>query len=114
MSEKHKKAAKVSKIAKDSMPCNKPRRDVQGGKKSVVKACENGEEKIVRFGDANMEIKRDNPERRKNFRARHNCGESKSKLTAGYWSCKAWGMLPLVPFIGFIWNALNAAGGGTY
>jgi hypothetical protein len=90
MSDKHKKAAKASKIAKDSMPCNKPRRDVQGGKKSVVKACENGEEKIVRFGDANMEIKRDNPERRKNFRARHNCDESKSKLTAGYWSCKAW------------------------
>lgn len=90
MSEKHKKAAKAARIAKDKMPCNKPRRDIQGGKKSVVKACENGKEKIVRFGDANMEIKRDNPERRKNFRARHNCDEPKSKLTAGYWSCKAW------------------------
>jgi hypothetical protein len=90
MSDKRKKAASASKLHKDSMACNKPRRDIQGGKKSVVKACENGQEKIVRFGDANMEIKRDNPERRKNFRARHNCDEPKSKLTAGYWSCKAW------------------------
>jgi hypothetical protein len=90
MAEQRKKAAKAAKIAKDKMECNKPRRDVQGGKKSVVKACENGQEKIVRFGDANMEIKRDDPERRRNFRARHNCDEKKSKLTAGYWSCKAW------------------------
>lgn len=90
MADKARKAAKAAKIHKDSMPCNKPRRDVRGGKKSVVKACENGVEKIVRFGDANMEIKRDNPERRRNFRARHNCDEPKSKLTAGYWSCKAW------------------------
>lgn len=37
-----------------------------------------------------LEIKRDNPERRKNFRARHNCDEKKSKMTAGYWSCKMW------------------------
>ena len=90
MENKRKKAVKASKIDKDSMNCNKPSRDVRGGKKSVVKACENGVEKIVRFGDANMEIKRDNPERRRNFRARHKCDEPKSKLTAGYWSCKAW------------------------
>jgi hypothetical protein len=116
MSDKRKKAAKAAKIHKDSMPCNKPRKDVQGGKKSVVKACEGGKEKIVRFGDANMEIKRDNPERRKNFRARHNCDQKEkgSKLTAGYWSCRAWVMLPLVPAIGLAWNALNAGVGGTF
>ena len=90
MADKRKKAAKAAKIAKDKMPCNKPRRDVQGGKKSVVKACEAGKEKIVRFGDANMEIKRDDPQRRKSFRARHKCDEKKSKLSAGYWSCAAW------------------------
>jgi hypothetical protein len=45
---------------------------------------------IVRFGDPNMEIKRDNPERRKNFRARHNCAEAKDKTTPKYWSCAAW------------------------
>jgi hypothetical protein len=44
----------------------------------------------VRFGDPNMEIKRDNPERRKNFRARHNCSEAKDKTTPKYWSCAAW------------------------
>jgi hypothetical protein len=44
----------------------------------------------VRFGDPNMEIKRDNPERRKNFRARHNCSEAKDKTTPKYWSCAVW------------------------
>jgi len=50
----------------------------------------NGKVIKVRFGDPNMEIKRDNPERRKNFRARHNCAEAKDKTTPKYWSCKAW------------------------
>ena len=44
----------------------------------------------VEFGDPNMEIKRDDPERRKSFRARHNCDQKKDKTTAGYWSCKFW------------------------
>ena len=44
----------------------------------------------VEFGDPNMSIKRDDPEARKNFRARHNCDQKKDKTTAGYWSCKFW------------------------
>jgi len=44
----------------------------------------------VEFGDPNMEIKRDDPARRKAFRARHNCDTKKDKTTAGYWSCKFW------------------------
>lgn len=80
---------------KDKMKCNLPRRITKGEaghgrKKFVVKACSGGKEKIVMFGDANMEIKKDNPERRKNFRARHNCAEAKDKMSAKYWSCKAW------------------------
>ena len=80
---------------KDKMKCNSPRRITKveaghGRKKFVVKACSGGKEKIVMFGDANMEIKKDNPERRKNFRARHNCAEAKDKMSAKYWSCKAW------------------------
>jgi|TARA_Y100000015_G_scaffold34163_1_gene34411 hypothetical protein len=80
---------------KDKMKCNSPRRITKGEaghgrKKFVVKACSGGREKIVMFGDANMEIKKDNPERRKNFRARHNCAEAKDKMSAKYWSCKAW------------------------
>ena len=83
------------KIDKDKMKCNKPRylrKDERGSsnKKSVVKACKDGKEKIIRFGDANMEIKKDNPKNRKNFRSRHNCKNKKDKFTAGYWSCKAW------------------------
>jgi len=44
----------------------------------------------VEFGDPNMEIKRDDPGRRKNFRARHNCDNPGPKYKARYWSCKFW------------------------
>jgi len=46
--------------------------------------------KVVRFGDPNMEIKRDDPERIKNFRARHNCDNPGPKTKARYWSCFQW------------------------
>ncbi len=69
---------------------NKPRRDSDGGKKFAVAAKEGDKVRLVRFGDPNMRIKKSDPERRKSFRARHKCDEKKSKLTAGYWSCKAW------------------------
>jgi hypothetical protein len=49
----------------------------------------------VNFGDPNMEIKRDNPERRKSFRARHKCSEKKDRTKPGYWSCKMWGKTPV-------------------
>jgi len=78
------------KIDKSKMKCNSPRRQISGGKKSVVKACSGGKEKIIRFGDANMKIKKNIPSRRKNFRARHNCASASNKLSARYWSCKAW------------------------
>ena len=44
----------------------------------------------VEFGDPNMEIKRDDPARRKAFRARHNCDNPGPKWKARYWSCKFW------------------------
>lgn len=69
---------------------NKPKRTPGGPKKSAVLAKENGKIALVRFGDPNMTIKKHIEGRRKNFRARHNCDEKKSKLSAGYWSCKAW------------------------
>ena len=79
-------------VDKKKMPCNKPRRTSGGSKKFVVKACQDGTEKIVRFGDPNMRIKKSNPKRRKSFRARHGCDKAgaKNKLTAKYWSCKKW------------------------
>ena len=44
----------------------------------------------VEFGDPDMEIKRDDPERRKAFRARHGCDNPGPKWKAKYWSCKFW------------------------
>jgi len=44
----------------------------------------------VEFGDPNTDIKRDDPERRKSFRARHNCDNPGPKYKARYWSCKFW------------------------
>lgn len=80
---------------KENMPCNKPRRIRKGEpgagvKKFVVKACENGKEKILRYGDANLKIKKSNPKRRKSFRARHKCQTPGSKLKKRYWSCAKW------------------------
>tara|TARA_B100000925_G_scaffold267376_1_gene227801 strand:- start:114 stop:488 length:375 start_codon:yes stop_codon:yes gene_type:complete len=45
---------------------------------------------VVRFGDPNMSIKRDDPARRKSFRARHNCDDPGPKYKARYWSCYQW------------------------
>ena len=70
---------------------NKPMRDSGGNKKFKVYVMgPKGNVVIVRFGDPNMEIKRDDPERRKNFRARHNCDNPGPKTKARYWSCFQW------------------------
>ena len=62
-----------------------------------VKDPKTGNIKKVNFGDKNMEIKRDDPERRKSFRARHGCGTSRAsdKTKAAYWSCKMWSTKPV-------------------
>lgn len=73
------------------MKCNVPRRQVSGGTKSVVKACQGGKEKIVRFGDSKMSIKKNNPARKKSYCARSGGIKGKSnKLSANYWSRRAW------------------------
>lgn len=76
---------------KSKMKCNVPRREVQGGKKFVVKACEGGKEKLIRFGDANMSIKKNKPARKKSYCARSaGIKGGKGKMSANYWSRKAW------------------------
>ena len=81
----------AKQIDKSKMACNKPKRQDQGGKKFVVKACKNGKEKVIRLGDANMTIKKEQSGGCKNFRARHGCdSRPPSKMTARYWSCKKW------------------------
>ena len=59
-------------------------------KKSKVYVKAGDKVKKVEFGDPNMTIKKHIPERRKSFRARHNCADVKDKTSARYWSCKAW------------------------
>lgn len=51
---------------------------------------EKGKVVVVRFGDPKMGINRDNKERRKSFRARHNCADPGPKWKARYWSCYQW------------------------
>ena len=68
---------------------NKP---VRGGSKKFYVYTKNEKGNVVKvsFGDPNMEIKRDNPARRRSFRARHNCDNPGPKWKARYWSCKKW------------------------
>lgn len=79
---------------KTKKPLNKPFRTPGGPKKfSVYVKNKKGNVVKVNFGDPKRSIKRDNPNRRKNFRARHNCDSdprAKDRTTAKYWSCKFW------------------------
>ena len=73
------------------LPCNSPRRTPGERKKFVVRACSGGKDKVIRYGDPDMTIKKSNPARRRSFRARHKCDTNPpSKLTARAWSCKNW------------------------
>tara|TARA_R100001015_G_C4633606_1_gene198820 strand:+ start:1384 stop:1632 length:249 start_codon:yes stop_codon:yes gene_type:complete len=69
---------------------NKPKNDRTKTKKFAVLAKSGSTIKLIRFGDANMTIKKSNPKARKSFRARHRCNTANNKLTARYWSCKKW------------------------
>lgn len=84
-------AVEAAKYQGKTVSLNKPFR-TSGGKKKFAVYVKNpaGKVIIVRFGDPNMEIKRDDPKRRKAFRDRHNCAEKKDKTTPGYWSCYQW------------------------
>ena len=65
---------------------------IRGGSKKFYVYVKDGDKvKKVSFGDTTgLSIKRDDPARRKSFRARHNCDQKKDKTTPGYWSCKFW------------------------
>ena len=71
---------------------NDPTRSSDGKKKFYVYV-KNEKGNIIKlgFGDPNMEIKRDDPKRRKAFRARHSCDDDIGpKWKARYWSCYQW------------------------
>jgi hypothetical protein len=77
---------------------NKPFRLPSGSKKKfgVYVKNDKGNTVMVKFGDPNMEIRRDDPDRRKNFRARHQCDTNVGpKWKARYWSCRFWSKKPV-------------------
>lgn len=72
-----------------NVPLGKPMQgDVKKSKVYVRKP--NGKVVKVNFGDKTMKIKKSNPNRRKSFRARHNCENPGPRWKARYWSCRAW------------------------
>lgn len=94
-SDKHKAAHQVAKKFQH-LKVNQPVKTPGARKKYVVRARQNGVEKIVRFGEPGYQHYRDAPgskkghqdeKRRANFKARHNCATAKDKLTPRYWSC---------------------------
>jgi hypothetical protein len=91
----------TKKVNKKSMPCNKPRRTPKHKTKShIVKACEGGKEKILRFGQQGKKVgtlsgtagkaKKGESKRmkakRKSFVARHGPNIKKGKMSRAYWA----------------------------
>jgi len=81
---------------KSGMKCNEPKRTPGHAKKShVVKACEGGKEKLIRFGQQGVsgsppkkgESEAD-AKRRASFKARHAKNIAKGKMSAAYWADK--------------------------
>ena len=87
---------------KGKAPLNKPFRLPSGSKKKFGVYVKNDKGNIVKvtFGDPNMSIKRDNPERRKAYRSRHGCDNPGPKYKANYWSCKMWSAKPVSKITG--------------
>jgi hypothetical protein len=86
-------AAGVTEMAekkKKNPPLNKVMRTPGERKKFKVYVKDGDKVKIVRFGDPNMTIKKNNPARRKTIPARHNCDNPGPKTKARYHSCKQW------------------------
>jgi len=71
------------------VPLGKPMQGDVAKSKVYVKNAKGNVVK-VNFGDKNMTIKKNNPARRKSFRARHNCDNPGPRWKARYWSCRAW------------------------
>jgi hypothetical protein len=84
-------------LSKKSMPCNKPKATPQHPKKShVVKACESGREKIIRFGEQGAKTagkpkageSAKMTKKRASFKARHSKNIAKGKMSAAWWANK--------------------------
>lgn len=84
---------------KSKMKCNKPKAQAHGsgetGKSHVVKACEGGKEKLIRFGQLGVKgspkkegESEEYASRRHRFQTRHAKNISKGKMSAAYWANK--------------------------
>ena len=93
----------ATKVSKKTMPCNKPRRTPKHKTKShIVKACDKGKEKIIRFGQQGKKVgtvkgtagapkageSKTMKNKRKSFKARHGKNIAKCKMSAAYWADK--------------------------
>jgi len=78
-------------VDKADKPLNKPFRLPSGSSKKFGVYVKDGDRTVkVTFGDPNMEIRRDDPKARANFRSRHSCDTATDKTSARYWSCRMW------------------------
>jgi hypothetical protein len=75
-------------VDKAKMKCNAPRADNHNGKSHVVKACYDGKEKVIRFGQAGVQGSPDGTARNKAFYDRHKKNIKKGKKSAAYWANK--------------------------
>ena len=87
----------MSKLDKSKMACNKPKRTPSHPTKShVVKACTDGKEKIIRFGQQGVKTagkpksgeSSKQKARRASFKARHAKNIKKGKMSAAWWADK--------------------------
>ena len=79
----------ATKVDKAAMACNKPRSTPNHPKKShIVKACSDGEEKIIRFGQQGVKGSPEGTARNDSFKARHAKNIAKGKMSAAYWAAK--------------------------
>ena len=93
----------AGRVDKSKLPCNKPKRTPSHKTKShIVKACEGGKEKIIRFGQQGKKVgslsgtagkpKKGESDKmkakRKSFKARHAKNIKRGKMSAAYWADK--------------------------
>ena len=83
-------------MSTDKKPLNKIIREVKGNKKFKVFVKDQSSDNIktIRFGDANMKIRKNNPAAKKSFMARHGAILKKVKgqknLSPVYWALRSW------------------------
>jgi hypothetical protein len=84
-------------MKKSEMDCNSPKRTPDHPKKShIVKACFDGNEKVIRFGEQGAKTagkpkageSQAMKDKRDSFKARHGKNIAKGKESAAYWADK--------------------------